>query len=137
MIKFITILYLILFGSYILFTRQPDFFDGEITTGTVANNGEQVNFFDGNKAYTIEGNYIFTSLQKNNTVKVIYETRHPQKAVPYRIWGYWLLWQEIVGSIVGWILLFQIAVGINKNPTAEALKEQLEYNPRKKTKYDA
>ena len=86
--------------------------------------------------YSIRVSYPLLSYQANEKVTVIFESEHPSKASVYRFWGYWLHWEELIGSIIAAIVLFQIAVSITNNPTDAALKEQLDYTPEKKTKYD-
>jgi hypothetical protein len=54
----------------------------------------------------------------------------------YNFWGYWITWGELLTSIGLFIALFQVAVAVTKNPTAESLKEQLEYKEEKKKRYD-
>lgn len=135
---------MIIFGSYILWTRQPDYFDGEMYPATikmvkdsVAKTIKPKAFYSiGVQQYAIDVAYPLVSYQPNEKVTVIFETEHPSKAAVYRFWGYWLHWEELLGSIVAAFLLFQVAVSITNNPTAEALKEQLDYTPEKKTKYD-
>lgn len=86
--------------------------------------------------YSIEVAYPFLTYLENEKVTVIFESEHPSKASVYRFWGYWLHWEELIGSIIAAIVLFQIAVSITNNPTESAVKEQLDYTPEKKTKYD-
>ena len=128
MFKFITILYLVLFVCYVLFTRHPDYFDGEKTTATIhfkptTNNRKTeptATFLIGNKAYTVNVSYLLRNVKEGENVTVIYEASNPLKASLYSIWGYWILWDELLFSVAMWIILFQIAIGINKNPTPEA-----------------
>jgi hypothetical protein len=138
------ILYLIIFGSYILWTRQPDYFDGEKYPATIQMVKDSATnqiipkaFYSiGINAYSINVAYPLLSYQAGEKVTVIFESEHPSKASVYRFWGYWLHWEELIGSIIAAIVLFQIAVSITNNPTDAALKEQLDYTPEKKTKYD-
>ncbi len=144
MYKSVTILYLIVFVTYIFFTRQPDYLDGEISSATIHfikdSTGKyskpKALFSVGKNYYTVGANYYLRNLTEGKQVEVIYETAHPEKAVLYSFWGYWITVEELIGSIILFIVLFQVAVAVTKNPTAESLKEQLEYNPEKKRKYD-
>ena len=86
--------------------------------------------------YRIPAHYPLVTYQPGEQVTVIFESAHPLKAKVYRFWGYWLLWEELIGSIVALIVLFQIAVSITNNPSDASMKEQLAYQPEKKTKYD-
>jgi len=53
----------------------------------------------------------------------------------YAAWGYWIRWQELLGSIVALLVLFRVAVAITSNPTPEAVIEQMEYKEEKKKRY--
>lgn len=127
-----------------MFSRQPDYFDGELAPATihfVKNPATQqleatASFSVGTATYQVAADYFFRSFKEGNKVEVIYELSNPKKAVVYLFWGYWLTLGELIASIVMWFVLFQVAVGITKNPTPEALLEQLEYVPEKKTKYN-
>jgi len=144
MYKFISILYLVIFSLYVWFSRQPDYFDGEFAPATIvmvedsATQKEvaKASFTVGKMAYQVNADYLFRSYKSGDRVEVIYELSNPKKAAVYAFWGYWLTMGELVASIIMWLVLFQVAVGITNNPTPEALLEQLEYVPEKKTKYD-
>jgi hypothetical protein len=144
MYKFISILYFVIFGLYIWFSRQPDYFDGEFAPATIVvvkDSASQklvtkANFTVGTVAYQVDADYLFRNYQAGDKIAVIYELSNPKKAAVYAIWGYWLTLGELIASIVMWFVLFQVAVSITKNPTPEAVLEQLEYVPEKKTKYD-
>lgn len=143
MYKSLISLYLLIFGCYILFTRVPDYFDGEMYPATIVVVPDSANatpyqhaeyFVDGVK-YRIDARYFPYAYEAGDKIKVILEKEHPNKAAVYRLGGYWLGWGELVGSIIAAVLLFQVAVSITKNPTPEALMEQLSYKEEKKTKY--
>lgn len=144
MYKFISILYLVIFSLYVWFSRQPDYFDGEFAPATIvlvkdSASQKQVakaSFTVGKMAYQVDADYLFRSYTSGERVEVIYELSNPKKAAVYAFWGYWVTMGELIASIVMWLVLFQVAVGITNNPTPEALLEQLEYVPEKKTKYD-
>lgn len=85
--------------------------------------------------YRVNASYPLINYYANERVEVIVEHEHPSRAVVYRFWGYWITWGELLTSIVMAILLFQVAASITKNPTPEALLEQMSYHPEKKTKY--
>jgi hypothetical protein len=89
----------------------------------------------GLKTYAVDARYVFRGWKENDKAEVIYETNNPSKGAVYKWWGYWITWGEVLGSILLILALFQIAVSVTKNPTAEALIEQLEYKEEKKTKY--
>ncbi|MDI9365074.1 MAG: hypothetical protein QM541_09000 [Flavobacterium sp.] len=144
MYKFISILYLVIFSLYVWFSRQPDYFDGEFAPATIVlvkdsalqKQVSKASFTVGKMAYQVDADYLFRSYQTGERVQVIYELSNPKKAAVYAFWGYWLTLGELLATIVMWFVLFQVAVGITKNPTQEALLEQQEYVPEKNTKYD-
>jgi len=142
--KSITILYLVCFTCFIFFTRQPDYLDGEITSATihwVKDSASQQSFpkafFSiGKNYYSADARYVLRDLYEGKKVEVIYEAAQPQKAAVYSWWGYWMTAGELIGSLTLFVILFQVAVAVTKNPTAESLIEQLDYNPEKKRRYD-
>lgn len=144
MYKTITILYLVVFVTYIFFTRQPDYLDGEITSASIhlvkdstGKHSTPKAFFSVGKDYfAVDANYYLRNVSEGKQVEVIYENAHPEKAVVYSWWGYWITVEELIGSFILLIVLFQVAVAVTKNPTAESLQEQLNYNPEKKRKYN-
>ncbi len=140
--KIVIILYLIVFSLYVLFTRQPDFFDGELTAGVihlVKSNSQiipEADFAVGKINYSVDVNYVFRRFTEGEKATVIYDNQNPKNAALYNIWGYWLRWQELLFSLVLIIGLFQVAVQITNNPTPEALLQELEGRKRvKKRKY--
>lgn len=142
--KIAIILYLTCFSVYILFSRQPDYFDGELTVAKIhfindstSNTLTPFAFYTLNKKnYSIDASYLFRNLQEGEKVDLIYEVAKPEKGAVYSWWGYWLTWGEILFSIGLLIAMFYIAVSITSNPTPEAVMEQLNYKPIKKRKYD-
>jgi hypothetical protein len=141
--KSIAVLFLVVLATYILFSRQPDYFDGEIAGATIhwmkdstQNNIPQAVFNIGKKQYAVDARYVLRNLPEGKQVQVIYETPNPEKAAVYNFWGYWITWSELIGSIALLIVTMEAAKAITKNPTAEALMEQMEYKPEKKRRYD-
>ena len=94
-------------------------------------------FAVGNKQYSIATSYLWSSFQEGQTVEVIYENAQPQKASIYKFWGYWIKSGELIITVILYVALFQIAVALNKNPTAttELLSDD-GYEPERKRKYD-
>jgi hypothetical protein len=131
---------------YILFTRQPDYWDGEFSPAIIVSVKDSASkqsvlmaqYYHGTQRYLAPADYPFARYKPNQRLTVIYETNNPSKGAIYRVWGYWLQWGELLFSVVGIILLYQVAVAITQNPTPEALLEQLE-PPKvgRKPKYDA
>ncbi len=93
-------------------------------------------FSNGYKTIQVKADYYLRSLKSGDQLEVIYETEHPEKGAVYAFWGYWIGWGELIGSVVFLFVSFQAAVAITKNPTPEALKEQMEYEAPDKPKYD-
>lgn len=143
MFKSIFILYLVCFGCYIVFTRQPDYFDGEKAPAIIhwmkdSASGLRIPkavFNDGHKEHAIDARYFLREFSEGDRVEVIYEASLPEKAAVYRFWGYWMTWGELIATIVIYILLFQVALSVTKNPTAESLVEQLDFKEEKKRRY--
>lgn len=143
MYKIAIILYLTCFSLYILFSRQPDYFDGEITRATIhfikdssADKPDPYAFYRTDKKdYAVKASYLFRKLKEGETVDLIFEASQPKLGAVYSWWGYWITVGEIIFSIALLIAMFFIATAITKNPTPEALIEQLSYTPKKKRKY--
>lgn len=143
MYKFIIILYIVCFGLYLPFSRQPDYFDGEKAKGIIhfvkdsaTHKSYSAAVYTINKInYSINAAYLLKTYKEAEKVNIIYEASQPQNAAVYGFWGYWFKWNEILFSLVLLIVMFQIAVAITKNPTPESLIEQLESKPSRKRKY--
>ena len=144
MLKAVIPFYIICLGLYIFFTRQPDYQDGEFTTGIIhyTKNGTgkpvvKAIFSVDKKQDTIAAAYSFRHLEEGQTVKIIYETSDPSKAAVYSFLGYWLQWDELLASLLIPLLLFYVAKVITAGPTPEALVEELEMQtPTKPQKSD-
>jgi len=141
--KSIVFLYLVVFSSYVFFSRQPDFMDGEKATAIIHfqknKNAEAIPMalFTLNKvAYTVNADYLFRNFKEGTSVTVIYENANPEKAKVYSWWGYWFTAGELAFSIIILLISYFAAQSITSNPTPDALKEQMEYQPERKTKYD-
>lgn len=147
MFKILTTVFVVCMIAYLPFSRYPDFFHGEYTSGKVI----LAKDFASDKAikmvtYKIDGDsntYQFKpqypALRKvGESVKVIYDTQIPKNAAVYSLFGYWLSLKEMLGIIIGYIALFNIAKAIMSNPDPEAKRQQEEdeRNPKpKKTTY--
>ncbi|MES2373709.1 MAG: hypothetical protein V4557_14110 [Bacteroidota bacterium] len=141
--KSVFILYLVCFGCYLFFTRQPDYLDGEKAPAvihwaydsTAKHTIPMALYNTGLKNYAIDARYVFREWKEGEQTEVIYETGTPGKGAVYSFWGYWITWGELIGSCILIIVLFQVAVSITKNPTPEAVMDQLEVTEEKKRKY--
>ena len=146
MLKNVVILFLVIYSLYVLFSRQPDFFDGEIYRANIHHFYDSAHqkentvavFTIEHRTDTISANYIFTSFPDGESVPIIYETAAPENASLYLVWGYWIRWKELLSFVVMFFFFYMLASGITSNPTPESLLEELEGNklkPRKK-RYD-
>ncbi len=131
--KTVVIIYLIVFSTYIFFTRQPDYFDGEKVKAVVhiAKDSTGVPapfafYAAGKLDCKTDTRYLFRNLSEGDNCTVIYNPEKPQGGKVYTFWGYWLTWQELVASIVLVIVLYQAAKAITSNPTPEGLLSELE-----------
>ncbi len=134
MFKAVFILYVVCYACYIFYTREPDYFDGEVATATISfnkNNNVIAAYKVDNKNYTINANYVFRKLQLNEEVKIIYNPAHPEKAAVYSFWGYWFTWGELLLSSVLMFALYQLAVSITKNPNEDEIEDDDEVKSRK------
>jgi hypothetical protein len=134
------ILYIVCFGCYILFTRQPDYFDSEKDAGMIIEKNDSLvlQFSHDNKPHyaKIEYPFLYKAGQRK---QVIYETADPSNARLYAVFGYWIRFGELIASIIIVLVLYYISVSITSNPTPEALMEELGMGKRKPRppKYDA
>ncbi len=137
--KIVVILYVVCFGCYILFTRQPDYFDSEITEGMIIQRSDSLvaQYSNGREIHYASVPYTFLHEQGDH-VKVIYETSTAATAKVYAVIGYWITFGELMASLCLIFLMYQIAVNVTKNPTPEAVVEELEMGKKKprKPKYD-
>ncbi len=136
------VLYVVCFGVYVLFTRQPDFIDGEQADGKVelvkdslGNTIQQIRFHTGWKEFVVQDNYLFRFFKQGEQVVMVYEKSAPEKGKVLHWWGYWLRWDECLMSIVLLGAMLAAAFSVTSQPTPEALLEQLSYEPEKKSKY--
>lgn len=92
-------------------------------------------YHDGRNRHSIDARYLFRQLTVGERVEVIYESGTPSRGAVYTFWGYWLGWKELLYSVVGYAVLFLVAIAITNNPTPEAVMEQLDNTEEKKRKY--
>lgn len=144
MYRSILILYLICFGVYLLFTRQPDYFDAEKAPATIhfvfdsshTNKIAMAEFSNGYKNFQVDANYWGRTWKPGEKTTVIYETDRPENGAVYAFWGYGISWGELLGSVLFLVVSFMAANSITQNPSASSLKEQIEYQPPIKPRYD-
>lgn len=144
MTKTILTFYLVMFGIYVLFSRQPDWFDSELYPATIhavtdARNTNKVYkavYTYNSMEFSVEAAYPLRVLAEGDKVEVIFEYNNPRKASFYAWWGYWIKWEELIVSAILCIVLFQIAVAVNINPDEAAKQRDLARAPEIKRKYD-
>lgn len=89
------------------------------------------------ESFSIPAIPVFSSFSEGETVQLICEASAPSKAAIYRFWGYWMSTGELIASIIlPWAFLF-FSKAITGNPTPQALLEELDDKPIKKTKYSS
>jgi hypothetical protein len=137
MLKNIFSLYIICFGCYVLFTREPDFFESEKITVSIidSNSHYKANYIIENKTYTINANYLFKQFKNGEKITVLYNPQKPQLANIYSVWGYWLRWEELLVSTFLIIGLYYLATSITQNPNPESLLQQMEEEDKPQRKY--
>lgn len=143
MIRIAVILYLTCFSLYLLFSRNPDYLDGEITKATIhfvkdSSSQKQAPYAfykTDKKEYSVKADYYFRSFKEGQKVDLIFEASQPKQAAIYNWWGYWITIGEVLFSIGLLIVMYYIAISVTNNPTPEAVMEQLNYKPIKKRKY--
>jgi len=127
-----------------MFTRQPDYFDGEKVPATIFIEKDSLSpkmmavaeFSNGFENFRVKADYYFRNWKNGEKTEVIYESEHPEKGAIYGFWGYWISLGELLGSILFIVVGYQAAVSITKNPSPEALNEQLNYKEPNKPRYD-
>jgi hypothetical protein len=143
--KIVVPLYLICLFCYILFSRDPDYFDSEFAQATLVMKQDayarkevlKAEFSDGYKNYYVDdfGGY-YSGHQPGDKITIIYEPKNPKGAKQYSFWEYWMTIQEFFWSLVLLAVSWSAAYSITQNPTPEALLEQLEYKEPDKPRYD-
>ncbi len=137
-------MYVVCFVLYIFFSRQPDYFDGLKTKGTVHFTRDSLHdtrqpyvfFHHEGQTDSFNAAYLLRSYKEGETVPVIYEPSSPVRAGVYGLWGYWFRWGELLFSLIVLGLGIFAALSITSNPTPEALIGQLEDGHPKRRKYD-
>jgi hypothetical protein len=138
--KTITLVYLVCFSIYLVYSRDPDFIDSETYPARIqyVQGQPQAVFTYGGARYQVPATTGPGRLTAGEAVTVIFSPAEPAKGKLYSFFGYWFRWQEVLGSLVAYILLFLVARSITQNPTPEAVIEQLETPAKqpRKPRYD-
>jgi len=88
------------------------------------------------KAYTLKLDSTYYSNRIGQSVEVIYELSHPEKAAINKAWGYWFVGKEIGWAFGVFAVLLGIAFATTNKPHPDALAEQLSFKETIKTKYE-
>lgn len=141
MYKTVIILYLVCFVSYILFSRVPDYFEGEFIEGVVTKAGFSpalnkpelvVDYKAGSETLHYKTNMWFLTTHKTGEkVTVIYDPSNPSQACIFTFIGYWLKWSELFFSIFFFMALFIAAVFITGKNSTEPLTPEDRIRKRK------
>ncbi|MBA4141211.1 MAG: DUF3592 domain-containing protein [Segetibacter sp.] len=141
MYKTAIILYLVCFFSYILFSRIPDYFEGEFIEGVVTKAGFSsslnqpqlvVDYKAGSETFQFKTNtWFLTTYKSGQKVTVIYDPSNPSQACMFTFIGYWLRWSELLFSIFFFIVLFKTAVFITGKNITEPLAPEDRIRKRK------
>lgn len=143
MYKAVATIYIVCFVCYALFSRVPDYFDGEFIKGVVTN----ASFSDqkGSPELTIDyrvGSETFhyktemwflKKYKQGDAVEIIYNPSNPSSACIYAFIGYWIKWPELMFTAFFFIILFVSAVFITGKNNTPAIKNDDE---RRKRRYD-
>jgi hypothetical protein len=141
MYKAIVILYVVIFCSYVLFSRVPDYFEGEFIKGVVSkasfsektNNPELViDYHVGEEKLQYKTDMWFlSSYRQGQLVTIIYNPSDPAVSSIYALIGYWIKWHELIFTSVFFVILFIAAKSIAGGDNAEPTKP-----PGRRRKYD-
>lgn len=126
-----------------LFSRVPDYFEADFTTGIVLKAIFSVkekhpvlvvNYNVGNDKFTYTTNaWFLTSHKEGQVIPIIYNSSNPAVCSVYGIIGYWIKWDELLITAIVFVILFIAAIIITgKNNTVSSAVEQ----QNKKRKYD-
>ena len=136
MYKSVTIIYLVCFFCYVLFSRVPDYFEGEFVNGIVSKATFSVKnkhpvlvvkYKVGQEEFTHKTDTWFVSKHiPGQSVTMIYSPSDPSVASIYAFIGYWITWSELFFTAIVFILLFISAVIITgENATDSTADENI------------
>jgi hypothetical protein len=120
------------FFCYILFTRVPDYFEGEYIQGKIT----KANFSDSHPNLSIDyrvGSQTFhyrtsmwflTTYKAGQTVTIIYNPSNPTEACIYAFIGYWIKWNELFFSSFFFIVFFIGAILITGKNSADPIASE-------------
>jgi len=124
-----------------LFSRVPDYFEGEFIEGVVTKAGFSpalnkpelvVDYKAGSETLHYKTNMWFLTTHKTGEkVTVIYDPSNPSQACIFTFIGYWLKWSELFFSIFFFMALFIAAVFITGKNSTEPLTPEDRIRKRK------
>ena len=133
MYKAVVALYIICFSAYVLFSRVPDYFDGDFIHGIVkaaSSNSKQVasaleiEYHVGSEVLIYKTDMWFLRTYKvGERVSMIYNPDNPEIASIYALIGYWVRWPELLFTAGFFIVLFFVAKDITGTNSNEPLTE--------------
>lgn len=136
-------LYLICFFFYVLFTREPDYFDGQVVKGTVVQSKYAKENVDsaygilyrvGTDSFLCKVNsWPFGHYKIGEKIEIIYDPAKPAIGSIFAFWGYWLHWDELLVTALFFAVFFIAAVFITGK--SEQATDQTDDKNRKR-KYD-
>ncbi len=132
------ILFIVCFSCYILFTRQPDYFEAEFTPGKVVLPDttdieiKAVEYPVGQEMYTvpIEG-WGASQVSNGEKVTVIYNPTIPSEGSLYTFFAYWIKLPELLAGATVFSLLFVSAIFITGKNQPDDLQETTNERKRK------
>jgi hypothetical protein len=136
MIKSSIILFITCFLLYLPFSREPDYFDSELTPATLIGQGDSVcaTYLELGRTYKLPVSKQYSN-RIGQTIEIRYELRDPQKAVVNQAWGYWFVAKEMLWAFGIFAILLGVAFATTHQPDPTALAEQLAYKKENKGKY--
>jgi hypothetical protein len=147
-----SVLFLVCFGIYILFSRQPDYFSSDTAIGTIQNvpltdtsilhkykidTGDypMVRYAVGGQVYYLneKDNILAKVGLSGSKVTVIFDADYPEKAAIYKLTGYWIVLDEVIIFLLAYALLFGVAIAVTGKSKIETLEDdeltrQTKYN---------
>jgi hypothetical protein len=120
--KILIIFYFLCFFFFVLFTRVPDYFEGDYAKGVVSKaafsevDGSPellVNYKVGAEIFHYKTDtWFLSSYKKGEIVTVIYNPANPSVCCIYAFIGYWIKWSELIFTSTLFFILFIAAKSI-------------------------
>ncbi|NCW11678.1 MAG: hypothetical protein EBV82_00705 [Chitinophagia bacterium] len=128
---------MVCFLLYLPFSRNPDYFDSEVTPAIIIQNKgvKMLQFVESGKTYQLPLTNAQSRVAVGQKVEVIYELSNPQHAKLNQFLGYWMQPSELIWTIGIFFVLLGVAFATTHRPHPDALKEQLNYKKENLKKY--